>query len=110
MNISPNSSQISPDQIITYARIVCDYRPLKSEPNRTRLTVGGDRLVCEHKTSTDAADLMLIKLLFNSTLSKPNEKFISVDIKDFFLANNLLPSPEFMRIHARFVPEEIINQ
>ena len=103
-------SQIPPDKVITYARIVCDYRPLKSEPNRTRLTVGGDRLVCEHKTSTDAADLMLIKLFFNSTLSKPNAKFISADIKDFFLANNPLLSPEFMRIHVRFVPEEIINQ
>jgi len=95
---------------VTYARIVCDYRPLKSEPNRTRLTVGGDRLTCLHDTSTDAADLIAIKLLFNSVLSTPNAKFITTDIKDFFLANNPLLSPEFMRIRVEFVPPEIIQQ
>ena len=29
---------------ITYGRIVVDYRPRKSEKNRSRLTVGGDRI------------------------------------------------------------------
>ena len=61
-------SQIPPDKIVTYACIVCDYRPLKSEPNRTRLTVGGDRLIYEHETSSDAADLMLIKLLYQNLM------------------------------------------
>ncbi len=27
---------------VTYANMVCDFRPLKSEPYRVRLTVGGD--------------------------------------------------------------------
>jgi hypothetical protein len=27
---------------VTYGRFVCDFRPQKSEPNRTRLTVGGN--------------------------------------------------------------------
>jgi len=51
-----------PAKTVIYARVVCDYRPLKSEPNRTRLKVGGDRLTCDHKTSTDEPDLILIKL------------------------------------------------
>ena len=29
---------------VTYANFVCDHRPLKSEPYRVILTVGGDRL------------------------------------------------------------------
>ena len=29
---------------ITYANMVCDYRPTKSDPYRTRLTIGGDKL------------------------------------------------------------------
>eukprot|EP00957_Ditylum_brightwellii_P029119 2200576-Ditylum_brightwellii.AAC.1 len=29
---------------IMYGRIVCDHRPQKPEPNRTRLTAGGDRI------------------------------------------------------------------
>jgi len=103
-------TDIPSGKTVTYARIVCDYRPLKSEPNRTRLTVGGDRLTCHHDTSTDAADLMLIKLFLNSVLSTEKATFITADIKDFFLADNPLLSPEYMRIHIRFVPDEIINQ
>ena len=72
--------------------------------------MGGDRLICEHETTADPVDLMLIKLFFNGTLSKPNANFISADIKDFSLANNPLLSPEFMRIHIRFVPKEIIDR
>jgi len=101
---------IPKNKTVTYACIVCDYRPLKSEPNRTRLTVGGDRLTCSHATSTDAADLILIKLFFNSVLSTPQARFITTDIKDFFLANNPSLSPEFMRIRIEFVPPEIITQ
>ena len=109
MSFVPKSS-IPIDKIFIYARIVCQYRPLKSEPNRTRLTVGGDRLQWLHDTSTDTADLILIKRFFNSILSTKDAKFISADIKDFFLANNPLLSPEFMRIHVKFVPLEIIEQ
>ena len=29
---------------VAYANMVCNYRPLKSDPFRVRLTVGGDRL------------------------------------------------------------------
>jgi len=103
-------TDIPSHKTITYARIVCDYRPLKSEPNRTRLTVGGDRLTCSHETSTDAADLILIKLFFNSVLSTKNAKFLSADIKDFYLANNRLLAPEFMKISVEYVPPEIIQQ
>ena len=99
MSFVPKSS-IPIDKIITYARIVCDYRPFKSEPNRTRLTVGGDRLQCLHDTSPDAADLILIKLFFNSILSTKDAKFTSADIIDFswltihYLVQN---SCEFMK-------------
>ena len=29
---------------VTYTRFVCDYRPQKEEKERTRITVGGNRL------------------------------------------------------------------
>ena len=103
-------SDIPTTKTTTYTRIVCDYSPLKSEPNRTRLTVGGDKLTCDHGTSTDAADLILIKLYFNSILSTKNAQFLSTDIIDFFLVNNKLLLPEYMHIHVSFVPQEIIDQ
>ena len=33
---------ILPEEIVTYVRIVVDYRPQKAEPNCVRLTVGGN--------------------------------------------------------------------
>ena len=102
MSFVPKSS-ISVDKTVTCARIVCDYRPLKSEPNCTRLSVRGNRLICSHDISTDSADLILIKHFFNSVLSTTNAKFISVDIKDFFLASNPLLSPEFIGTLVQFL-------
>ena len=109
MSFVPKSS-IPVYKIVTCARIVCDYLPLKSEPKCTRMTVGGNRLICLHDTSTDAADLILIKLFFNSVLSTTNANSISADIKDFFVANKPLLSTEFMSIHVQFVSLEIIEQ
>ena len=57
---------------------------LKPKKNHTRLTVGCDRLTCNHATSTNVADLTLIKLFLNSILSTKNAKFFSADMKDFF--------------------------
>ena len=37
-------SEVPKDKKVTYANFVLDYRPLKSEPLRVRLTVGGDKL------------------------------------------------------------------
>ena len=33
--------QIPNNRVVTYARIVVDYRPQKKDPNRVRITVGG---------------------------------------------------------------------
>ena len=34
--------EVPTGRTVTYANFVCDYFPLKSEPYRVRLTVGGD--------------------------------------------------------------------
>jgi hypothetical protein len=37
-------NNIPKDRKITYGKLVCDYKPNKTENDRVRLTVGGDRL------------------------------------------------------------------
>ena len=37
-----NKRQVPKDKIVTYARFCADVRPQKDEPNRMRLTAGGD--------------------------------------------------------------------
>ena len=62
-------SDIPPDKTVTYAQIVVDYRPQKSDPNRVRLTVGGNLLNVPGDLSTATADLTTSKILRNSVLS-----------------------------------------
>jgi hypothetical protein len=57
------------DQTVTYARIVVDYRPQKVDPNRVRITVGGNLIDYPRELTTRTADLVTSKILWNSTLS-----------------------------------------
>ena len=69
----------------TYDRLAVDYRPQKADPNKTGLTVGGDRVEYPHDVSTPTADMVTAKLLFNSVISTEGAKFQTVDIKNFYL-------------------------
>ena len=70
---------------ITYGRIVCTYRSEKKDPYRTRITMGGNLINYPDNCGTPTADLLTIKLMFNSIISTPGAKFMTIDIKDFYL-------------------------
>ena len=53
---------------VTYATYVLDYRPLKSEPYRERITVSGDRLTYDNDAGSPVANLLKTKVLLNSTI------------------------------------------
>jgi hypothetical protein len=92
----------------TYLRVVVAERPEKPNPRRVRFTVGGDRIDYPGDVSTKTADLTTVKLLLNSVLSTPNAKFMTMDIKDFYL-NTPLDEYEYMRIPVAFIPTEIFE-
>ena len=73
------------------------------------MTVGGDQIDYPGDVSTKTSDLVTAKILFNSVISTPNAKFMGIDIKDFYL-NNDLPSSEYIRIPMNIIPEDIIEQ
>ena len=73
--------EVPRDRTVTYARFVCTYRPQKSEPNQTRLTVGGNLIDYPGNVSTRTADLTTVKCLLNSTVCTPNAKFMCVNVK-----------------------------
>ena len=89
-------SNVPTHKEVTYPRIVCDYRPTKSEPNRTRITVCGNLITYNDEVYTATADLLTAKLLINSILSTQNAKCAIFDIKDFYL-NSDLKDFEYMR-------------
>ena len=100
---------IPKDCKITYGTMVCDHRPLKTEPNRCRLVVGGDKLTYENETAAPAANLLEAKLIINSAISTPNARFFTMDIKDFFLSSTM-PKAEYMKMHISEIPDDIIDK
>ncbi len=82
-------------------------RPEKEESNRTRFTVGGDRINYPGAVATPTAEMLVAKMLFNSVISTAGAKFMTMDISNFYL-NTPLPRPEFIRINLKDIPEEVI--
>ena len=52
--------------------------------------------------------LLTVKLLLNSAISTPNAKFITIDIKYFYL-NTPMARSEYMRLKLRDLPENVIS-
>ena len=84
-NEVPNDRQ----RDVTYEKINCNVRPQKEEQNRTRLTIGGDRINYDGDCSTPIANLLTVKLLLNSVISTDGAKFMTIDIKNFYLKTPL---------------------
>ena len=97
------------DRTATYPRFVCEHRPQKTEVNRTRLTLGGNLIKYPGDVSTKTAELETIKILFNSVISTNGARFLSIDIKNFYL-NTPLERPEYVRIPVNLIPEEIMRE
>ena len=104
-------SAVPSDRKVTYGSFVCDYRPLKEDPYRVRLVVGGDKLEYNDDPASPAAGLLETKLLVNSVISDAHKgaRFMSMDLKDHFLASPML-RPEYMKIHRRNIPPDIYDQ
>ena len=93
---------------MAYGRIVCNERPQKLEVNRTRITVGGDKINYPDDCGTPTADLMLVKLLLNSVFSTPNAKFMTLDVKNFYL-NTPLRRYEYFKMKIDLFPADVID-
>ena len=78
-------TRVPREKTVSYARIVVDVRPQKPDPNRVWLTIGGNLLNVPGDLSTPAADMVMIKILWNSVLSTDGAKFATIDIKDMYL-------------------------
>jgi hypothetical protein len=50
-------TNIPKDRKITYGKISCEYKPLKKEKERVKLTVGGDRLDYPGDVATSTAEI-----------------------------------------------------
>lgn len=102
-------SQLPKGRIATYAKFVSADKPNKANIYRIRLTVGGDRIIYEGIVSTKTADLTCTKIIINSVLSTDGARYMTVDIKDFYLKTPMA-TYEYMRIAVRDIPATIMEQ
>eukprot|EP00804_Cyclotella_cryptica_P022370 CCRYP_015924-RB/>CCRYP_015924-RB protein AED:0.39 eAED:0.39 QI:0/-1/0/1/-1/1/1/0/319 len=100
---------VPPDRCrdVTYGRICANFRPEKDDPHRVRLTVGGNRIHFPGDCGTPTANMLTTKILLNSIISTRGARFMTIDIKDFYL-NTPMARPEFMRPKLADIPEEFI--
>ena len=48
--------------------------------------MGGNRINYPGEVGTPTAEMLLVKIMLNSVVSTPGAQFISIDIKNFYLA------------------------
>ena len=94
---------------VTYGQFVCTERPEKSETNRSRLVIGGDRINYPGEVATPTAEMLVAKLLFNSVVSTKGAKFMTMDISNFYLMTPL-KRPEYIRMKLSDIPQEVIDE
>jgi hypothetical protein len=102
-------TSIPKDRKITYGKLVCDFKPNKTEKHRVRHTVGGDRLDYSGDTATSTADITTFKILINSTFSTKDAKMMMMDIKNYYLGTPL-PTFEYMRLPISILPLGMIEK
>jgi hypothetical protein len=94
---------------VMYGSFSCDYKPNKTEKERTRLTAGGDRISYPEDVGTPTADMLVFKCLINSVVSTKGAKCMMLDIKDFYL-NTPMKRYKYMRLKMTDIPDEIIKE
>jgi hypothetical protein len=94
---------------VTYGLIACLIQPEKlDEPNRTRLIAGGDRVHYPDDAGTPTTNLLTVKILINSIISTAGAKFMTMDIKDFYL-NIPMARYKYMQLRIADMPDNIIE-
>jgi hypothetical protein len=102
-------SNIPKERKITYGKLVCDHKSNKTEKERVRLTVGGDRLDYTGGVATSTSDITTFKIIINITLSTEDAKMMMMmGMKNYYLGTPL-PRYENMRLPLSTIPDEIIT-
>ena len=94
---------------LTYSRLAYTVSPQKKEVDRIRLTFAGQNLDIAMECGTPTANLLTIKLLFNSIVSTPGTKLLRLDVKDFYL-NTPMDRPEYLQMKLVNFPNSVIHK
>ena len=99
---------IPKDRVVTYTRIVVDFRPQKDDPNRVQITAGGHLIVYPDELTTRTVDLLTTQILWNSVISTKDARYICIDIENMYLATPL-DRYEYMNMPVKLIPKEFMD-
>ena len=88
----------------TYARIVVDFRPQKSDPNRDRITAGDNLIKYLGELTTRTADITSTKIIWNSVISTEGARYGYLDVGDLYLETPM-DKFEYMKMPLSLFPE-----
>ena len=91
----------------TYVTIVCNERPEKADPNRLRITIGGNQINYPGDCGTPTVDLLTVKLLRNSVFSTEGARSMTLDIANFYLMTPL-ERKEYVKMKLSNFPDNTI--
>ena len=92
-----------PARIASYLNMQCKKKftdvsdPTKFDA-RVRATYGGNVTDYSGERSAQASGMTDFKILLNKTVSMSDRKFVTADATDFYLIDNPLERPEYMRV------------
>ena len=84
--------------------VVCKVKPHKEDLNCTRITAAGGQICYPGDVGAPTGSLDLVKLFINSVMSRCNARFVSFDLKKFYLQTPLERS-EYVRIKFSDIPQ-----
>ncbi len=96
-------------RIFTYGNPVVDHRTQKEDPNRIRITAGGNLIKCDEEVSVRTADINTATLHWNSVISTIGARYMCLDIGNFYLTA-ALEYFEYMKMPLALFPAWIIEQ
>jgi hypothetical protein len=99
---------IPSDRTVTNARIVIDHPPQKEDPNRVRITVGGNLIDYLFELTTCTANMVSSRILWNSVISTKVACFAGANIKNMYL-ETCLDQFEYMKIRIALLLDNIIE-
>ena len=73
------------------------------------MTIGGNLINHPGDCGTPTADILTVKTLFNSIISTPHSKFMTINIKDFYLMTPMTRY-EYFRMKLELIPQDVINE
>ena len=95
---------------IAHVKVVCEVRPQKIDPNRTRITVAGNRILYPGDVGTPSACLDFVKLMLNSVLSRPGARFACFNAANFNLQTQEMNRKEYVSIKFDNIPDELCDE